>query len=136
MLLPWKNLPKTLKVIRISLRTRATVAHDKYCHMYGQKVQDVLEAWDMRRESWNVLYHVSTEDVDPTTELHIVQPVVRQMKTIHLPVPMISPRPTSLDLVEEWEEEVSSLFEWVGMACLGSQRYTSPPPTHWATDLI
>ncbi|PSR78281.1 hypothetical protein PHLCEN_2v7477 [Hermanssonia centrifuga] len=99
-------------------------------------IQDVLEAWDMRRESWNVLYHVSTEDVDPTTELHIVQPVVRQMKTIHLPVPMISPRPTSLDLVEEWEEEVSSLFEWVGMACLGSQRYTSPSPTHWVTDLI
>lgn len=27
------------------------------------------------------------------------------------------------DLIEDWEESVSALFEWIGMAALGSQRY-------------
>jgi ribonuclease P/MRP protein subunit RPP40 len=41
------------------------------------------------------------------------------MPTITLPA-----RPTAdADAVEDWEADMGALFEWVGMACLGAQRY-------------
>jgi ribonuclease P/MRP protein subunit RPP40 len=42
-----------------------------------------------------------------------------RMPTITLPA-----RPTAdTDAVEDWEADMSALFEWVGMASLGAQRY-------------
>jgi ribonucleases P/MRP protein subunit RPP40 len=53
---------------------------------------------------------------------------------VHIPVPSFEPRPTKtkqlkgktqdrLDDQEEWDREVTQLFEWAGLAALGSARY-------------
>lgn len=56
---------------------------------------------------------------------------------MHVPTLSLRPRPEGLskrkskgqtireendDLLEDWDLRVESLFEWIGMACLGAQR--------------
>jgi ribonucleases P/MRP protein subunit RPP40 len=59
---------------------------------------------------------------------HQVYPVKchsRRFSDVRIPQPTIPPKPTSNpdnDDLEDWNDMVVSLFEWVGMACLGSQR--------------
>lgn len=45
---------------------------------------------------------------------------VRQFADVFIPVPELAR--SKEESKEEWEERVSELFEWVGMACLGAQR--------------
>ena len=58
------------------------------------------------------------------------------MSDVHIPTPSLSPRPVPQkskgsksaendedDALEDWNIHIESLFEWVGMACLGAQRW-------------
>lgn len=46
---------------------------------------------------------------------------------MHIPAPILKPVPKVNDKDSEdsleWEEDAAALLEWVGLACLGSQRY-------------
>lgn len=42
---------------------------------------------------------------------------------MRIPVVSLSPiREKTEDALEDWSEHIHSLFEWIGMTCLGSQR--------------
>lgn len=61
-----------------------------------------------------------------TSESHetvIVQPHICRSTDIHVPVPALAPLPE--ESTEDWDERIGELFEWVGMACLGAQRFVS-----------
>ncbi|KAI0738501.1 ribonuclease P 40kDa subunit-domain-containing protein [Daedaleopsis nitida] len=137
--------PSVRAVIHISVRdARPNTA--KWL-TYGAKETTALHAWDARRGPWKIAYHLQ----DPGSDLpvnsveHRLERSERTRANVHIPVL----KPSDLVLagsekedVEEWEEKVSSLFEWVGMASLGSQRlsgadrcdpyisvYTPPEPS-------
>jgi hypothetical protein len=52
-----------------------------------------------------------------------VAPRVHKRKDLRVPQPVILPRPKNPDDAEAWDEYTNALFEWVGMATLGSQRH-------------
>ena len=70
-------------------------------------------------------------------EVHQVQCKTRELKNVHVPVPGLSPRPEPTLILRgsnrvledseegllDWDDRVQSLFEWIGMACLGAQRF-------------
>jgi hypothetical protein len=37
-------------------------------------------------------------------------------------IPTVSLGSVTEEAIEEWSEHIQSLFEWIGMACLGAQR--------------
>ena len=56
----------------------------------------------------------------------------RESKNVHIPLLNIKPRPivsksddNDDDAMDEWNRDAGALFEWVGLACLGSQRSPS-----------
>ena len=54
-----------------------------------------------------------------------MSPQISTSPPIHIPIPSLSSRPQSTDeeKIEDWNDSVHELFEWVGMALLESQRY-------------
>ena len=77
---------------------------------------------------------------DPSTAhtLHDVPPRVRRATDVHVPHPgdLTPSEPASASAGDEdaaaHQARLEALFEWVGMACLGAQRYVCPsmPPGH------
>lgn len=63
------------------------------------------------------------------TQLGTVRPVKCQktsMNDVHIPIVDLPPRPDSnQDDIDDWNESLHGLFEWVGMAGLGAQRFVS-----------
>ena len=109
---------------------------DEPCHAYGPKVKRALEAWDHRRRPWDVVFHVSEHTTEPPSRTRQVAPEVRTLRGVHIPKPNLRARPnsnnnnngvspTDPDARTEWDDEVAELFEWVGLACLGSERFVS-----------
>jgi len=132
------------------------------------KIKTVLEDWDKRRAvklgdeagPWEVLYcstdpKVSTPLYAPQGgEMHQVRCERRELKDVHVPLPTrtLSSQPhvkstkksvEEEEALEDWNSKIGKLFEWVGMACLGSQRlyandrvdpyvcvYEPPTPSH------
>jgi ribonuclease P/MRP protein subunit RPP40 len=52
-----------------------------------------------------------------------------ELKDVHVPLALLSNQPhvksrkeSSMEEAEDWNLKIGELFEWVGMACLGSQR--------------
>jgi ribonucleases P/MRP protein subunit RPP40 len=109
-------------VIRISVRTQSPALKDETCHVVGEKVTKALDEWDSRRGPWDVVYDTSGVH-DTNAQLHAVQPEVRIQQSVHVPRPKICQRPKDRLTAEEWDEDVTELFEWVGLACLGSERF-------------
>ncbi|KAH9995433.1 ribonuclease P 40kDa subunit-domain-containing protein, partial [Russula compacta] len=82
------------------------------------------------------------------TQRHKVEPIIRKLQNVHIPTSTLPPRPNlrttstgrrgrrdlSLshnekatdddgnDVLQDWNERASSLFEWVGMVNVGAQR--------------
>ena len=69
-------------------------------------------------------------------KVHRVQCKTRELKNVHVPIPELSPRPEPTPILSgsncsledseglvDWDDRVQSLFEWIGMACLGAQRF-------------
>lgn len=107
-----------------------------------------MKSWDERRSReglglWEVLYCHSNPsecrqrlivcknlmhaedslfDFDGGDQVHQVQCRIRRLSDVHVPIPTITQRPTKKEDILDWDSEASSLVEWVGMACMGSQR--------------
>ena len=96
---------------------------DETCHLYGAKVKVALEAWDQRRGPWNVIFCSLEHATDAAGTTKHILPSIRISQNVHIPKPDLSPRPKDANAAEEWDENVAELFEWVGLACLGSERY-------------
>ncbi|KAG7444983.1 uncharacterized protein BT62DRAFT_970171 [Guyanagaster necrorhizus] len=83
-----------------------------------------LKAWDSRRGPWSIL--CTSKDPAKLTHLGTVCPVKCQkmsMNDVHIPVVDLRPRPDgSQDEIDDWNDSLHSLFEWVGMVGLGAQR--------------
>ena len=79
-----------------------------------------------------VLKPLSFEDPDtsPRVSFHVreeqickVQCRKREMHNIHIPhISLEGPIKDDPDAADDWSRHTQSLFEWVGMACLGAQR--------------
>jgi hypothetical protein len=53
---------------------------------------------------------------------------ITKMASVCIPVPSLTSHPPPSgdeDALVDWNTNMAALFEWVGMACLGSQRYSS-----------
>ncbi|KAI0688071.1 hypothetical protein BC835DRAFT_1308940 [Cytidiella melzeri] len=87
----------------------------------SSKLKHSIESWDQRRGLWEVVFHheAKTNTNNLEGDRHEICPITRITRTAHIPTPLLASHPQDK---EDWEEEVSALFEWVGMACLGSER--------------
>ncbi|PCH36316.1 hypothetical protein WOLCODRAFT_140331 [Wolfiporia cocos MD-104 SS10] len=125
--LPWEECRGTY-VISLSL------AHDDSVTALAplgvaplnKKQHAALADWDARRGPWRVLYTLQAgphaNPLEDSLE-HVVSPTVTALPAIHLPTASLHARaPHDADAQTEWEEDISALFEWTGMACLHSQR--------------
>ncbi|KAH9852600.1 ribonuclease P 40kDa subunit-domain-containing protein [Lenzites betulinus] len=138
--LPWKEHKATY--------ARPTKNGDEACLNYGAKEADAIRRWDSARGPWKTWYHVDDESHPvPGSKRQELARTLRTQENVHIPDmhgdSMISPSSRENDGADEWEENASTLFEWVGMACLGSPRisagdrcdpyisvYTPPAPSH------
>ncbi|KAL4245866.1 Ribonuclease P protein subunit Rpp40 [Abortiporus biennis] len=120
---PWKGYDN-LRYIMYNINDKLPLWNLK------KKEKESIKAWDQRRGPWNITYHY--DDIKATNIQHIpgaqkfeVVPEVRQTADVRI-VDGFSvkkrPERDNEDQVRDWEEECSELFEWVGMACLGSDR--------------
>ncbi|KAG1725757.1 ribonuclease P 40kDa subunit-domain-containing protein [Suillus lakei] len=117
--LPFKGCPEQY-VIRIPVKQETESVPVR------AKQKEALKLWDELRENgpgkWEVIY--SRADVQSGTsephEVVTVQPQIYHSTDILIPVPTLAPLPQ--ESTEDWDERISDLFEWVGMACLGAQR--------------
>lgn len=101
-------------VIRIDLKDKTTLA---------VRARESLKKWDSRREAageagWQVLLSsdLSSSAAVPDKK-HIITSRLKSVQDINVPshvLPLIKSDNT--------KEEVADLFEWFGLACLGSQR--------------
>ena len=47
----------------------------------------------------------------------------QEMDNVHIPhISLHGPTNNDPDAADDWSQHVQSIFEWVGMACLGAQR--------------
>ena len=91
-------------------------------------------------------YRVDWNQTTPppfAAQTHVVRAEKRELKDVYVPVPSLCTRPTlpvktqskkkpgpegdaefdaQTEAVDDWDCRMETLFEWVGMACLGSQR--------------
>ncbi|OBZ73590.1 hypothetical protein A0H81_06348 [Grifola frondosa] len=143
--LPWKGCDDTY-VIQIFLHSECpdSAIKEKW-HPLGVKQKASLEAWDARRGSWKIMYNYTDSGrrricqypcrhepsgvdgkpmEDAIIDVRETKPIVRKTMNAHIPVPTAQPLMKGVEDLEheEWEEKVSALFEWVGMACLGAKR--------------
>jgi len=90
-----------------------------------------LEDWDRRRQQdglgkWDVICYSPSIDKNTLDEpsFHEIKSQIRKSSPIHIPILSLPTRPVApnTDDIEDWNEHMNSLFEWVGMACLGAQR--------------
>lgn len=70
-------------------------------------------------------------DTTPLNEELVQQDVsssIRQIRDTKIPQLNLEQASQQLDddARSEWDEEVQAYFEWLGMACLGSQRFERP----------
>ncbi|OSD04826.1 hypothetical protein PYCCODRAFT_1407031 [Trametes coccinea BRFM310] len=126
--LPWKD-KRHLHVIRISLRKSPPEAErGKAWTTFGPKVADAIRRWDSTRGLWTVSYHCVTDGVFPSNTIqHSAAKEHRRWENRRIPELRLEMLRSAggrhgADDAEDWEDTVSSLFEWVGLAALGSPR--------------
>ncbi|OJT11654.1 hypothetical protein TRAPUB_11827 [Trametes pubescens] len=125
--LPWKEHAET-HVFHISLRgSRPPADSMKTWLAYGPKEAAAIRRWDSRRGAWKVLYQCDRVDVLMSGGIrHEVTRTTRKMDGVRIP-------DIRRDVIlhqgggaaDEWEENISTLFEWAGMASLGSPRVSA-----------
>ena len=101
--------------------------------------KEAIRAWDTRREcemgyvegegSWDVLFSLSPAGLDQTISTKPLSLQTRSVENVIIPpitASSVYRTPTNKGAEEEEEEDyqeyISNVFEWIGMACLGSQR--------------
>ncbi|KAI0629344.1 ribonuclease P 40kDa subunit-domain-containing protein, partial [Trametes polyzona] len=126
--LPWKERADT-HVIRISLRSARPPGSEGYNTLaYGVTEAVAIRSWDSRRGPWNISFYLdNTNDATmPGGTRHEVLTTVTRRLNVHVPdiqrgIFIHNPGKGG-DTTDDWEESASALFEWVGMASLGSPR--------------
>ncbi|RPD59019.1 hypothetical protein L227DRAFT_504442 [Lentinus tigrinus ALCF2SS1-6] len=115
---------------------------------YGAKEAAAIRAWDERRGPWKTMFHMQNPEsnLPPKSTAHEPKKVMITRSNVHIPdvkeADLLNQSSLPED-VEDWDERVSSLFEWVGLASLDSQRllasdrsdpyisvYEPPAPSH------
>lgn len=82
-----------------------------------------LEAWDRRRGPWDVVFHAPEAPTDGAWQVHRITAEARALRDVHTPKVSLCVRPSrDSSAMEEWDERAAELFEWLGLACLGSER--------------
>ncbi|TFK83875.1 hypothetical protein K466DRAFT_589374 [Polyporus arcularius HHB13444] len=146
--LPWKGC-EDIHVIHIYIGYTGPRHGDmKKWATYGAKEAAILRAWDERRGPWKIMYHMQNPDSNRPAQSapHQIEKTVFTRPHVHIPELArddLLNESNRLDDLESWEDRVSSLFEWVGLASLGSQRllandrcdpyisvYEPPAPSH------
>jgi len=127
--LPFKN-HSDKHVVRLPLQQHAESVTNR------ARRNEAFRAWDSRREEqglgpWDVLLCSQ----DSTSAAPFPQFVGRDVKCqitkiagVRVPVASLTSQPSisgDEEVLEDWKTYMATLFEWVGMACLGSQRYSS-----------
>ncbi|KIP01853.1 hypothetical protein PHLGIDRAFT_79987, partial [Phlebiopsis gigantea 11061_1 CR5-6] len=93
---------------------------------------------------WDVVFHVPEAPTDGAWQVRRVTAEARALRDVHMPKVSLCVRPSrDSSAMEEWDESAAELFEWVGLACLGSERirvndkpdpyicvYAPPAPSH------
>jgi len=148
--LPWKACNGTF-VIHISLHEEApeSAKPAQKWHRLGPKQTAALREWDARRGPWKIMYNFQDSGQVATgpegSAPRGIKSVVRKAYDVYIPDVRVRPRPRAdeQDSADYWDEDMSSLFEWIGMAGLGAQRlqandrpdsylsvYVPPAPSH------
>nr|GAT51716.1 predicted protein [Mycena chlorophos] len=130
------KVPRTLKGISeeyvVSLPLQPSFHKDRI----REKRNAALAAWDARRRAgmgtWQVAYassdHLETSRIASSlghaSSARQVKCSSSTLLNARVPNPTLElkPRPADRDGAEDWDDEMSDLFEWVGMAALGAQR--------------
>lgn len=139
--LPWKGCE--FHIIEICLHKNGIIPETpatRFWHRLGDKVAAALSKWDSERGPWQIIYTLKNTTDHPAQQgsiEHVIKPVVRIISSIHIPDTELSAEG------EEELEDIASLYEWVGMACMGAQRlqandrvdpyiavYSPPTPSH------
>ena len=110
-----EEVPKTLE------------ANTQHWHPLGTKQKNQLKSWDQRRGSWHITLTSNLDDIVFSKEIvaREISPVIQERQDTNIPtfrLEHLSQRLGDKDEASELEEEIQACFEWVGMACLGSQR--------------
>ncbi|TDL26716.1 hypothetical protein BD410DRAFT_531915 [Rickenella mellea] len=104
-----------------------------------ERSKQAIERWEKQRfqnghNGWDAIYHTTKpaalpfQRVEHTShsavcELTVLNDINIPKTSIESPPKMHKPpQPIDKDMLQDWNDSVSALFEWVGMACLGSQR--------------
>jgi len=152
--LPWKHCEgQYIVVLAWGLSPDSSDKSAKSWNVLGPKQKAALELYDRLRleaglDLWEVVYHSTRQGVlSPEHELTKVDVQTVEMSDVYIPEPNLSPPAEEGGAkMEDWNEHISDLYEWVGMACLGAQRlyindrvdpyvavYTPPLPSHPGT---
>lgn len=125
--LPFKNQPD-IRVVRIPLQQDAESVANR------MRRNEALRAWDSRREDqglgpWDVLFcfqdSTSAASMPQVTASQDVKCQITKITDVRIPVPSLTAYPSTSsdeDALGDWNTSIATLFEWVGMACFGSQR--------------
>ncbi|KAF9485445.1 hypothetical protein BDN70DRAFT_910091 [Pholiota conissans] len=140
--------------------------HNAHSPALQARIKAAMEIWDRgvpsnlgnADEACDVVYCSNDREATQPNPFqdgrwHIVQCTKNELQDVHVPVPSLSsqpPLPTKAKIkdddvaekADDWRRQTQSLFEWVGMACLGAQRlnandrvdpyvalYTPPTPS-------
>ncbi|KAI0675796.1 ribonuclease P 40kDa subunit-domain-containing protein [Trametes maxima] len=128
--LPWKEHADE-HVIRISLRASRRQAEGfKACHAYGSKEADAILRWDTKRGPWRIVYYYSGTDNPPLKGIRSeLKQSIRKRDNVHIPnledASTLVRHGRTDEETDAWGEGMSSLFEWIGMAGLGSPRISA-----------
>ena len=110
-----EEVPKTLE------------ANTHHWHPLGTKQKNQLKSWDQHRGSWDIVLTSNLDDIVFNKEIvaREISPVIQELQDTNIPIfhlEHLSQQLDDKDEASELEEEIQAYFEWVGMACLGSQR--------------
>ncbi|EIW58568.1 uncharacterized protein TRAVEDRAFT_168163 [Trametes versicolor FP-101664 SS1] len=125
--LPWKEHAE-MHVIHVSLRgSRPAADSMKTWLAYGPKEVAAIRRWDSHRGPWKVLYYCDRVDVAMSGAIrHEMSRTIRKFDRVRIPdVRRDVILSHANDAADEWEENISALFEWAGMASLGSPRISA-----------
>lgn len=123
--LPFKNSGHEF-AIHIPLQDKST---GPFLTPHQQKAINAFDTTDLAssEQEWNIIFCCNGTDASTYQTLRslttiTVTPEVDKMDNVHFPSSTRISRPQSIDDAIAWEEEVTALFEWVGMAALQSPR--------------
>ncbi|KAI0372624.1 hypothetical protein BV20DRAFT_963655 [Pilatotrama ljubarskyi] len=129
--LPWKERSDA-HVLHVSLRrSRPSSESMKKWLAYGSKEAGAVRRWDTKTGPWKILYHCDSavDEMPFGSTLHQLSRTAARRENVYMPHPqrniIVSQCGQHGDAAEDWEESVSSLFEWIGLACLGSPRLSA-----------